>query len=671
MAQTIQNNSLYLADDFIQALGNAQPAQVSKFQLVSLPMWSETAEVGCLHIDAERLGLPSTTTNPNVLLPAVLEQYWQNLCGHARKQHGQVDKGKVIENFTEPAFWKCLATLLSTQPLDVPTSICVAESTDVITNVNTTDGNASMEVLLAIPAGTLASGFTWKPAKPTYLSVDKLPATSMETTLVGDKTAMYDNDVPYYNIAASQCIASKAQSKMTMLAQYNAVLLYYSDGDVEQVAGIYFPNKFEQVAAGIWQLPTIAVQSNATIGYSINIMFCNGDGIDYVASNANTNLAMQAYANMYAKLSNANLAITALTDRIAAMQLNIDNMLRILNDGVLASMQNDIQNFKSMLATHFGGAISTDKLLQLFIQAKQNAGQLALTMNMSDMSKAVLGSEIVVHGATVGQYKSGDVLELGTSITEILRKMLDSRSGTPYIQPFSSATKNGSNWMLVKPGSTNRISDIVMSVEPGDAGPLVDRRALQFDGNDYTGRQIVFLDESTYTHNDLYIIQHDAGMRLASLQQVYRYADGSAHTYDDGTPIDGAILAGSIVSNFYAVPFEQVAIVFANATITTANIVDRINSGDLKPTFVNSYELSKYNQVSNDVTFIIEMSTTDANDDAYDSYADIGIYDDRASVQVRLDLQQTGALLPARITRIANWSGILNTDNVRPSAVFD
>lgn len=669
MAATIQNSSLYLSDDFLQALGNAQPAQLSKFQLIKLPTWTETATAGSMNVDASRLGLPSSTVNPNILFPAVLEQYWQNLSAYARKQHATVDDGKVIENFTEQAFWKCLATLLSVEPLDLQASMLVAECTNVITNINTTDGNASMETLLAVPAGTTQQAFSWKASKPTYLSVIKLPEQSTDVTIVGSKTAMYDNGLTYYNLLQSQCIRSVAGDAMPNECQYNAVLLYYSDGDVEQLAGIYFPSKFAHVSDDTWSLPTVSIGNDVTIGYTINIMFCNGNDISYVASNANANLAMQAYNNMYTKLANANLEISKLSNRVAAMQLSIDNLMRILNNGVLANMQNSIEDFKAKLATHFDGSVSTDQLLQLFLQAKQNTGSLNLSMNMSDMSKAVLGSEIVVHGQNVGQYKSGDVLEVGTSITDILRKMLDSRSGDPYIQPFASCLKDGVNYMLVLPGSTRTVH-VDCHISQGDAGDLLQRYLFTFEGNT-TIHTVQMMSIADITEVMSITDTAASGMKLFTLQQLYRYDNGPEHTYSDGSVIDGQILAGSIVSNFYVVPFEHVAIVFANATITTDNIIDRINNGDLTLDFTDSNELAKYNQVTNDVAFIIEMPAISSDDATTDAFADIGVYDEANSVDTRLDIEQTGNKLPARITRIANWDGLLNTEYVRPAAIFD
>jgi len=680
MVEAITRGSILLTDDFLQALGGSQPAQMSKFILLNLPHWSTINATDLLGCSADELGLSQDVSDPNVLFAAAFNQYMQNLAGHARKQHAKVNDGKVIENFTEQAFWKFLAKLLKYQPIDIashPEGIIIAELGDVITNINSTDGNASMETLLTIPAGTTKQAFTFANKKPAYLhDVAKLPDVTQATTLVGNLTACYDNQRNYYDLSGTNCLTAKAGDKQSALAVFNAILLFYSDGDVEQVAGIMFPNAFRQYNTTEFELPTITVASDVTLGYTLNILFAGNDCLSAVAVDSNSSLAMQAYNDMYRKLSNANIEITELNKKLATLQLTVDNVMRLLNNGLLGDMQSELQRLEDKLDTKFNGNISTDKLMQLFIQAKNNTGKLNLALSMSDLSNAVTKSAITVYGSRIGQFAAGDTIAAGTSITDIIRKLLDSRIASPYIQPIAGSTIDGDTYVLFRPGSKS--FTVEHTVALGDAGAVQSRRLTTCAlGGTITTTNLAANTSTVHrTMNVTAAEQTNDTVKCWCVTQQVQYAEGAMHQYDDGTDIEGNIQAGVVMSRFYAVPFEHVAIVHANQSVSIDLIAARINSGELIPAWNDSCNLDTYNVVENDVSFIIEAPVIDtaelgAGETMQSIYADLGITTfGECRSDIQLDLMHDGTMFNARITRIINWDGRLDTAHVRPNNVL-
>lgn len=681
MTEAIKRGSILLTDDFVQALGGSQPAQLSKFILLNLPHWSTINAGELLGCRPEELGLSASITDPNVLFAAVFNQYMQNLAGHARKHHASIAAGKVVEDFTEQVFWKFLAKLLKCQPIELlshPNNIVVAELNDVLTNINSTDGNATMEALLTIPAGTTRQSMTFANKKAAYLhDVSKLPATSIPTTLVGNLTACYDNERTYYDLSGTNCLTAVAGDKLTSNAVFNAVLMFYSDGDAEQVAGLFLPNAFKQYNATEYELQTITVSDDTTLGYTINLMFAGANNLSAVAVDSNSSLAMQAYNEMYRKLANANVEITALNSKIAKMQLTIDNIMRLLNNGVLGDMQSDIQRLEEKLATKFNGNISTDKLMQLFIQAKNNTGMLNLSMSMSDLTNAITKSDITVHGSRIGQFTAGDTIAAGTSITDILRKILDSRIAQPYIQPTAASQSDESNYILFRPGK--KTITVKHTVELGDAGDIAKRMIVTAALDATTGSTYNASANASDIVRALSISateQSNDTVKCWCQTQHIQYADGPMHQYEDGSSIEGNIKAGVLMSRFYAVPFEHVAIIHASRATSIDLIASRINSGELVPTWLDSTELDTYNTVENEVSYIIEAPIIDLKELGPAEvqtciYADLGVKDlGECNSDVNLNLLHDGTIFKARITRIVNWDGKLDTKHVRPNAIL-
>lgn len=681
MAQQLQQNTVYLTDDFVQAMNSPKPAQISKFMLLCLPDWREN-DADAMYVDSAELGI--TETSPNIVLPAIIEQYWFNLCAHARKLHASIESGDVIEDFAEQAFWKMLLRLTNFDAEQLQ-SLVAAEVDNVIVHNNSVDGVNFLQVTLSIAAGLTQQSFQFEASKPSYLyTYDKVPAVTTPQTLYGNLTALYDEGVPYYDLASNKCLQAKLDSELGTQLNYNAILLFYDNAGTQQVAGIYFPNQFIEVGDR-WTLPVIQPNTNTTIGYEINIAINATGSVEYIASNPSLSQGNLAFAQMYKKMQSANLQLTAFANKIAALELQVNNIANFINAYSFAKIQTELDSFKKQLATHFGGAISTDRLLDLFIATKQSAGQLSLSLHMSDLSKAVLGQQITVHGQGLGQYRNGDVIELGTSLNEILRKMLDDRTLDPYIQPVVLSLLDETQVRYVHISELGDSLTTRHSWAKHDAGDIVNRIIQRYIANG----AVEYLDITPSGQNILlggdvvvdYVpegIMRD-GHRVTTLQKVIQqvqFAEGEPHYYSTGEVIPGQIQAGTVLSNFYVVPKNYVIILHEDSSSTIESVVNsfaNMTHQVFDAMTVPTDELSIFNMPTNTVSYIIQVASLDSNP-ANPAYAELGLnltdcedYDNGNA-----DASKQGIVLQgmvkryARIIRIENWDGIIDLQHVQP-----
>ena len=478
----IKRGSLYLTDDFMQAMSYNVPAQISAFALLDLPEWGPAG----MQIASAELGMAAGIVDPNIILPAVFSQYWYNLAAYARQYHAELDYGEDIEDFSEQAFWKCLKRVMpNTQFADMQRFV-VAKSTDVLQNTNSVDGNMYMEILLSVNALLTRQSCNLQVSKPAYLqTVMRLPSVDKSMILGGHTLALYDIDKTYYDIANTECVVAKFEPSIGDTFDYNALLLYYAIGDTEQVAGIYFPNAFEQVTSDTWILPKLTKQSDVSVGYSINVRYSGGSAYEYNAANADIGNAMQIYSNWYKAMSRADWQIADLTKVIAKQSLELDKLRGMFDGGFIAGLYNEVNNLKQLVSTTFKGSVSTNKLLELFVQAKQATSKLDLTLMLADLSQTITARDIKVSMPT-GAYAAGDVIPVGTSITEVIANMLSSNAFILYTQPTGTIRSGEVSGTLYVAYGHNEAIPIMTILSAGDSGGFVLPAYLNItgDGND-------------------------------------------------------------------------------------------------------------------------------------------------------------------------------------------
>lgn len=478
----IKRGSLYLTDDYVQAMSYNQPARISSFALLNLPTWS----TGNMFIEAAELGMPAGTVSPNDILPAVFQQYWLNLCAYARQYHAQLDYGEDVEDFAEQAFWKMMMRIMPWQSSpDDMLKYVVAKSTDILQNTNSIDGNMFSEILLNVNSTIKKQEVTFEETLPTYLqTIGRFPSVSNPNMLGSHNLALYDKDKTYYDLSASQCFRAKFADADEGAATFafNAILLYYELADVEQIAGIFFPNAFAKNAADVYALPTITKQSDISLGYSINIRYVVGEGYEYNASNADSGLAMQVYNDWYRAMSRMNVQYESLAKRMLLMEQDLNEVQSAINGGYLQQVERKLSSYERLIGTTFKGSVSTNKLLELFTAAKNNTGQLSLSLMMSDLSKAVISRDIRIT-RPIGAYKEGEVINMGEAITDILAKMLQNETIFKYVQPSGAIMYNGQTGTVYVDYHSITTIALAMRLVQADAGSFVFPASLYLTNN--------------------------------------------------------------------------------------------------------------------------------------------------------------------------------------------
>lgn len=535
MLPKIQRGSLLLNDDFVQAMSYASPAKISSFVLLNLPKWQSAG----MYIDAAELGLAAGTIDPNVILPAVFNQYWLNLNAYARQYHASVGYSEDIEDFAEQSFWKCLKRIMPNYDFErIADEVIVAKSGDVLTNSANVDGNLYTEIMLSVNAKLAKQAASLDYSSPAYLqTVNKLPSTSRTTTIDGHALALYDIGKDYYDLAVDECRQASFVDTAQLSFNYNAVLLCYSVGNVEQVAGIYFPNDWNQVSDG-WMLPTITKQSDISLGYSLHIKYLAGEQYEFTAANADSGNAMQIYNDWYKVMSNANFQIAELAKTVMQQGEQIDTLRSMHDGGYLTTLTNEVAKLKKQIATTYQGTVSTNKLLELFVAAKQATGKLDLTLLLSDLSESITGRDITVSNA-IGAYSAGETILAGTSITEVLAKLLRSASLPSLSQPTGQLKANDTIDTLYIPYDSKDSIALAINFAQGDAGTFTLPAKLSVFEDGLETPFTVQNDEATFNYTP------KSAANLIYARCRINYAEGT--TVDaDGDKVFAGILSLSV-----------------------------------------------------------------------------------------------------------------------------
>lgn len=574
----IERGSVYLTDDFVQSMLKSNAGQFSSFACIKLPAWNADGML----ISSTVLGLQAGIVDPNVLLPEVFMRYWFNLLSYARQYHSTLNLGETIEDFSEQAFWKSIMRLMTTTTDLRNGDFVIAKSNDILVNTASYDGNAYLEVLLSAHAGLQGYDMTMQTYKPGYLSTINALATANSPLVIGgNDLALYDKGVTYYDISNDNCLVSKATTTVTSdTIEYNAILLYYTEGDVEQLAGIYFPDKFIQTDNG-YELPTITKQPDVAKGYSLNFIFKTGGQYAYQAANADLGLAMQVYNKTYQSLVKANLDITALSTLVAKQAEQIENLQNLVITGPYATLNSEIATIKMLLQTKFDGTVSANKLLELFLAAKANTGTLNLTMQLADLSKSCLSKDITVSNAIGNVYQVGDVIQAGTSITEILANLLANQVAPTYTAPTASVLAYNQVKYFANYGTTPTIP-MTVALTPNDSGGYTDTQVLVKENG---------LVTEIETQASWYFTTQPLHNRI-TFSLIAEYSAGAIKNYPDGTPCQlGQIFAGITRSECYVIPIYQ-AFVGSLSSIDHIHDVDfasmaQVNSNELEPIYSN------------------------------------------------------------------------------------
>jgi hypothetical protein len=286
-------------------------------------------------------------------------------------------------------------------------------------------------------------------------------------------------------------------------------------------------------------------------------------------------------------LVKANLDITALSTLIAKQAEQIENLQNLVIAGPYATLNSELSTIKMLLQTKFDGTVSANKLLELFLAAKANTGTLNLTMQLADLSKACLSKNITVSNAIGNVYQVGDVIQAGTSITEILANLLANQVAPTYVAPTATIRAYNQIKYFANYGTEPSIP-MTVALTPNDSGGYTDTQVFVKENGIVT--------ELTTQASWYYAVQPLHNKVTFTL--VAEYAAGPLKNYPDGTPCQlGQIFAGISRSECYVIPIYN-AFVGSLSSIEQIHDLEfanmaQVNSNELEPIYnsLNNYQV--------------------------------------------------------------------------------
>lgn len=364
------NGTLYnfsqFNNDLAKAIANTNAFErvPSKFVCVKLPNWTANG-LRHMFIEPDKIVPSGNESDPNVLFPALLQNYIENFYAYAKK-------GNVTSNNTvEWAFWKLLHNLGAIQLTtnangDVIDSISgsIIQYVGDINVVNYVEyGNRTYtEQYLHIPSTATRSSINFAKS---ISNIAKLPVTGvgsdaslgLEISATEINNAVYDfdengNSINYYDLSQQW---SKSFLNFTTISQsnakddfdFNCILLYYDTYEIDsagnkinfetKLGSIMMLNSFEQnLATNEWSIKTVTkyndATSNTAVGNAIAYRLCTNffstneqSVIDTIVNDYNT-VSMDLYVHALQKMletgelfKNAQIDIETITEQLAAL----------------------------------------------------------------------------------------------------------------------------------------------------------------------------------------------------------------------------------------------------------------------------------------------------------------------------------------------------------------
>ncbi len=246
--------------DYDNANANNSEYFFSKVVALNLPVWSNPD----FFIDLSALGIVST--NPNVVLPKMIQYYMENIC---RNNIGSNDE--IIDEIAELAFWKSL------EKLGITENVVTFCNKLILSNfISTENNNGWAEIIAQIPNKCALLSPTWK-------TVDDV-ASIVQTD---------DDDVALYDNGEKEFLFTDDQKKVLDFENFeydtveesefnfNCLLLFYKDETgKDKLHGINFMFPFEDKVTN-WELKPFTQKTNLvqTIGYQFifNLKTCNNE----------------------------------------------------------------------------------------------------------------------------------------------------------------------------------------------------------------------------------------------------------------------------------------------------------------------------------------------------------------------------------------------------------
>lgn len=420
----------------------------SKFVAMKLPDWQNTTGQR-LFRDTNDVGLPSIT-DPNEVLPKVIQNYTENLIQYAESLRTDND----LSSYAESAWWKTLRMLGGTgfEPTgetiiengvqktlytETPESASYESIIQFVGDVNLlnhvkSDGNEYVELFVNIPTeqGKM-EGVKFKQGDVQH-PVSLLPdgggtefTTGLETQYNNDEQnakAIFDNDTTRQYSVGTQIddlgvyfddiLQDQTRHKKGDF-EFNAIALYYDIFDKNDettkrtnLYGILFVEDFDSITAGVGELPLLKKYQpsaeSAGNGFSFRMNLKFSDASNQVTSEISVNsystVSMELYLDALKRL-------TKMTDRV-------EKMFEIVTT---VKQENDRLKTTVMQQDRVLDAIET-------IENNEKAIQLIQTGNQNGASSGVRISNEELFQAFDSMTKAFQSSENGAVIQNIISK---------------------------------------------------------------------------------------------------------------------------------------------------------------------------------------------------------------------------------------------------------
>lgn len=260
----------------------------------------------------------------------------------------------------------------------------------------------------------------------------------------------------------------------------------------------------------------------------------------------------------------------------------LQSIKSMLADGYITKLSDKVDKLSKQIATTYKGSVSTNKLLEMFVAAKQNSGTLNLTAMLSDLSQSITSRDIKVTN-DIGAYNAGDTITAGTSLTDILAGILKQHTVVSYVQPYGKLTVNGkSDTVYVNYKSVTSIT-VKSELVQGDAGAftLPATLTLYANGSKKTAQIAGVTGDATFTGITANNAMH------ANL--TVNYAEGQLKPGD--TTGDDKVFAGLLSLNVRIIPVFDAYITQVKlleqlrGTISAVSNMNKVKSTELGPNY--------------------------------------------------------------------------------------
>jgi hypothetical protein len=364
------NGTLYnfsqLNNDLAKAIANTNSFErvPSKFVCIKLPNWG-SAGLRKMFIEPDKIAPSGNVTDPNVLFPALLQNYIENFYAYAKSDDIQAS------NVTEWALWKLLHNLGAIKLTsasngdtidDIEGSIIQYVGDINVVNYVEYGNRTYTEQYLHIPSTATKSTINFAKSINTTA---KLPingagqdaSLGLEISAEDINNAVYDfdelgNSINYYDLSQQWSktflnFSTASQTNSQEDFDFNCILLYYDTYEVDalgnkqnyetKLGSILLLDSFErQLATNDWSIKTVTkyndATSNTAVGNAIAYRLCTNffstneqSAIDTIVNDYNT-VSMDLYVHALQKMletgelfKNSQVNIEAITEQLAAL----------------------------------------------------------------------------------------------------------------------------------------------------------------------------------------------------------------------------------------------------------------------------------------------------------------------------------------------------------------